>query len=195
MSAAPEPAPPPAPPGDRPSVTLHSPDVEATRRIGERLARALRPGDVLLLHGDLGAGKTALTQGIGRGLGVADRVQSPTFTLVNEYGADGRVPGITHLYHLDLYRLGGPDDLESIAFDDYLAAADGVTVVEWPERAGRHLPDAYLLVGLEILPDGRRLTFEAIPAGGPARPILDALTAAGPQDEREEPAAPAPTGR
>jgi tRNA threonylcarbamoyladenosine biosynthesis protein TsaE len=112
-----------------------------TRTLGERLGRQLRAGDVVLLHGDLGAGKTTFTQGIAVGLGVVDYVQSPTFTIVSEH------QGATlMLYHLDLYRLLGEADLESFGFDDYLEPRDGVSVIEWPERAANWLPDDYLLI-------------------------------------------------
>ena len=149
----------------RPSLDLVSNSAEQTREIGARLGRRLRPGDLVLLHGDLGTGKTTLAQGIARGLGVADHVQSPTFTLVNEH--ETRAPGPkdgqpARLYHLDLYRLAGDDDLDSFGFDDYLAPADGISLIEWPERAAARLPLTYLLVRLEHLGEGkRRLVIEA----------------------------------
>ena len=145
-----------------------SSSAEQTRAIGERLGRRLRPGDLVLLHGDLGAGKTTLAQGIARGLGVFGPVQSPTFTLVNEL--DGRTPDgrSIRLYHLDLYRLAGDDaELDSFGFDDYLAPPDGVALIEWPERAAARLPDSFLLVRLESIGDGRRrLVIASIPPGG-----------------------------
>src|SRR5215203_5031908 len=99
--------------------------------VGGALANWLRDGDLVLLHGDLGAGKTTLTKGVAAALGVQDVVSSPSFSLVNEYRTD--LPGpVTRLYHLDLYRLQGEDDLASIGFDDFAAPADGVTIVEWP---------------------------------------------------------------
>ncbi len=149
-------------------IDLISSGAEQTRAIGERLGRRLGAGDLVLLHGDLGAGKTTLAQGIARGLGVAEPVQSPTFTLVNEL--DGRTPDgrPIRLYHLDLYRLAGDDaELDSFGFDDYLAPPDGVALVEWPERATGRLPDCYLLVRLESLGEGRRrLAIESIPPAG-----------------------------
>ena len=148
-------------------IDLVSSSAEQTREIGARLGRRLRAGDLVLLHGDLGAGKTTLAQGIARGLGVEGYVQSPTFTLVNEH--EGRtVDGRTaRLYHLDLYRLAGEEDLESFGFDDYLAPADAVSLVEWPERAADRLPDTYLLVRLEPLAEGkRRLLIEPVPPAG-----------------------------
>ncbi len=112
---------------------LRSPDPQATRAIGAALARVARPGDVLLLGGDLGAGKTQLAKGFGAGLGVATTVNSPTFILMAEY--DGRLP----LFHVDLYRLADATDaLDGGLLDE--RQADGVTLVEWPERLGEALP-------------------------------------------------------
>lgn len=145
-------------------VVIETRSPEESRSLGARLGGLLRVGDVVLLNGDLGAGKTTLTQGIAIGLGVQDYVQSPTFTLVQEH--EGRVPGgekIT-LYHLDLYRLADESDLESIGFDQYLDPIDGVTVIEWPERAAGWLPASYVLIDVSIGgPDSRLL--EIVPIG------------------------------
>jgi len=125
-------------------IELVSDSAEETRAIGRRLAAGLRAGDVLLLHGDLGAGKTTFTQGIAAGLGIAGPVPSPTFTLVNEYTGAGHLS----LYHLDLYRLSGLSETASLGYEEDLEPTDGSTVVEWPERAGLLLPETYLLVSL-----------------------------------------------
>src|SRR5690349_9805043 len=93
-------------------VTAVSRSPDETRDIAGRVARLLRPGDVVLLHGDLGAGKTTFAQGLGAALGVSDFVQSPTFTLVNDYAAAANPAGIAVVHHLDLYRLAGDDDLD-----------------------------------------------------------------------------------
>lgn len=150
----------------RSSLDLISHSPEQTREIGARLGRKLRRGDLVLLHGDLGAGKTTFAQGIGRGLVVRDVVQSPTFALVHEHDAEiAGEPG--RLYHLDLYRLGGESDLTSIGFDDYVMPEDGVSLIEWPGHAGGRLPDRYLLVRLEHLDqEKRRLVIESVPAEG-----------------------------
>lgn len=142
-------------------IVTHSP--ADTAAIGEALAACLRDGDVVLLHGDLGAGKTTLAKGIASALGVEDVVSSPSFSLVNEY--DTRLAAaVTRLYHLDLYRLRSEDDLASIGFDDFMAPADGITLVEWPERASTALPERFLLVELETVKAGsRRLRIVAIP--------------------------------
>ena len=116
-----------SPPGDPWTVELRSDSPDQTRLLGERLGGLLQAGDVVLLHGTLGAGKTALTQGIGRGLGVTETVNSPTFTLLKEHA--GRLP----LYHFDLYRLDDPAEVETLGFEQYFEG-DGVCVVEWAER-------------------------------------------------------------
>ncbi len=157
-------------------IELVSENPERSREIGTCLGRSARRGDLILLHGDLGAGKTTITQGIARGMGVEDYVQSPTFTLVNEH--DGRTPdgAPLRLYHLDLYRLAGEGDLESFGFEQYLAPVDGVAVVEWPERAAAVLPEEYLLVRLAPLGvAGRRITIEAVPPEGVHQERLGAL--------------------
>jgi tRNA threonylcarbamoyladenosine biosynthesis protein TsaE len=108
-------------------VELHSHRPEETRQLGVRLGQLLQPGDVVLLHGTLGAGKTAFTQGVGEGLGVGETINSPTFTLLKEYA--GKMP----FYHFDLYRIEDADELYMLGFEDYFAG-EGVSVVEWAER-------------------------------------------------------------
>lgn len=110
-----------------------------TQRLGEKLAAQLRPGDVLLLDGDLGAGKTTFTKGLAKGLGIKRNIKSPTFTIIREY-QEGRIP----LYHMDVYRLevGGSDEL---GLDEYFNG-DGVSVVEWSKFAENELPDNYLRI-------------------------------------------------
>ncbi|MFQ3616188.1 MAG: tRNA (adenosine(37)-N6)-threonylcarbamoyltransferase complex ATPase subunit type 1 TsaE [Cyanobacteriota bacterium] len=111
--------------------TLDLPDAAATQRLGELLGRSLPAGSILLLEGDLGAGKTTLVQGIGLGLGITEPIVSPTFTLVNEY-TEGRVP----LYHMDLYRLE-PAEIEALYLDQYWEGQDlplGIVAIEWAER-------------------------------------------------------------
>jgi tRNA threonylcarbamoyladenosine biosynthesis protein TsaE len=116
--------------------TIRSSAEAETRAMAARLATTLRPGDVLLLSGDLGAGKTAFVRGLAEGLGLSpDEVTSPTFTLVHEYRG-GRLP----LIHVDLYRLEAAD-LDEVGLDPDLAA-EGVVAVEWPERLSRPVPGA-----------------------------------------------------
>jgi len=115
-----------------------------TRALGKRLAETLAPGTVLAFTGDLGAGKTALISGLAEGLGVTDRVTSPTFTIVNEYWG-GRLP----LFHFDLYRLGGGEELYGIGWDDYLARG-GVCAVEWSENAPEAMADGERLIRIDL---------------------------------------------
>ena len=115
---------------------------EETEALGARLARALEPGAVVAFTGDLGAGKTAFVRGLARGLGIRDRITSPTFTIVNEYEG-GRLP----LFHFDLYRLGCADELFDIGWEDYLARG-GVCAVEWSERMEELLEPGTIRVDL-----------------------------------------------
>ena len=109
--------------------------VEATWGLARQLAEELKPGDVLCLEGDLGAGKTTFVQGLAAALGVSGRVTSPTFCLVQEHSSpNGRL-----LVHMDLYRLSSEDDVLAIGWEDYLARG-AVLAVEWPERAGTLVP-------------------------------------------------------
>lgn len=130
----------------------------AMQTFGREFAGRLQTGDVVLLHGDLGAGKTTLTQGIAEGLGIDEAVQSPTFTLVQEHQGTSLM-----LYHLDLYRLEDPSELEGIGYETYLDPPDGVSVIEWPERAGDWLPDQFWLVQISHLgEDSRRLVVRRV---------------------------------
>lgn len=117
-----------------------------TEKIGERLASRLRSGDVIAYAGGLGAGKTAFTRGLARGLGFQGRVTSPTFTIVNEY--DGNLP----LFHFDMYRLGDEDELFDIGWEEYLARG-GVCAVEWSERVPGAFPEGTVRVTIERCPE------------------------------------------
>lgn len=117
--------------------------------IGERLGRCLIAGDVVVLSGDLGAGKTTLTKGIAEGLAIHQMIKSPTYTIVREY--EGRLP----LYHLDVYRIGG--DSDSIDLDDFLFG-EGVTVIEWGELMQDDLPEDYLEVQITKIETGRQVS-------------------------------------
>lgn len=163
--------------GDKPSapaffsVTAGSP--EETDRWGQLLGRLLEPGDVVLLAGPLGAGKTCLARGVARGLGVTGPIASPTFTLVNEY--EWRR---TAVFHCDLYRLEDEGELENLGLNEILYG-DGVALVEWPERLGRFFPEEYLLVTLEPADGGKRrlLGFEGF-GRRPARVVRELAEAA-----------------
>jgi tRNA threonylcarbamoyladenosine biosynthesis protein TsaE len=135
-------------------VSLLSSSPTDTRRIGEALAPLFKAGDVVLLQGDLGAGKTCLAQGIGRGLKVAEAVKSSSFVLVNEY--NGRLK----VYHADLFRLEDPVEVFELALEEN--AADGLLLIEWPERAFNEMPAEHLFVRFEIIDEkSRRLVLEA----------------------------------
>ncbi|GAB4284235.1 MAG: tRNA (adenosine(37)-N6)-threonylcarbamoyltransferase complex ATPase subunit type 1 TsaE [Coriobacteriia bacterium] len=137
------------------ALAFTSRSAEDTRDLGRALAMALQPDDVVTLTGDLGAGKTRLTQGVATGLGVAEAVTSPTFNILLEHR------GSLTLYHFDLYRLERADQLEDIAFWETLEAG-GVSMIEWGERFPEALPDDHLAVVITIEPDGsRRLVPEA----------------------------------
>ena len=115
------------------SFEVHS--VEETWKLAAEIAAELKPGDVLCLEGDLGAGKTTFTQGLAHALGVPGRVTSPTFCIVQEHAGER-----AFLVHMDLYRLQGEDDVLAIGWEDYLARG-AILVVEWPERAGSLIPE------------------------------------------------------
>lgn len=160
------------------TVTIPVATAEEMRRLGGTIGAQLRPGDVLLLHGDLGAGKTTLAQGVAAALGVPEAMQSPTFTLVAEH--QGRMPDGTpvRLNHLDLYRLTSPEELESFGYEQYLDPADEITLIEWPERAAGWLPEHYLLAAIAYAAPGREVKLSAGPApDGTMRldAIVDAL--------------------
>lgn len=126
-----------------------------TEQLGEKLARQLKPGAVIAYYGDLGAGKTAFTRGLGRGLRIVDRITSPTYNIVNEY------PGDIPLFHFDMYRLQSSEDLFDIGWEDYLQRG-GVIAVEWSERVEDVLED---VLTVEIRKDpanleGRIITIE-----------------------------------
>jgi tRNA threonylcarbamoyladenosine biosynthesis protein TsaE len=135
-------------------LTIDLADEDATRRLGERLAERARAGDVILLFGTLGTGKTTLARAFIRRLTQPDEeVPSPTFTLVQMYEGEAAT-----VWHFDLYRMEKPEDAFELGIDE--AFADGITLVEWPERLGRHLPRHRLDVTLEVAPEpqARRAT-------------------------------------
>ena len=129
-----------------------------TELLGERLAPNLAPGTVIAYDGDLGAGKTAFTRGLARGLGVSSRVTSPTYTIVNEH------PGAIPLFHFDLYRLSDPEELFDIGWEDYLERG-GILAVEWSERAGDLLEDP-LRISIRHDPERETGRFIIMEGGG-----------------------------
>ncbi|MSP12782.1 MAG: tRNA (adenosine(37)-N6)-threonylcarbamoyltransferase complex ATPase subunit type 1 TsaE [Chloroflexi bacterium] len=137
------------------SIISQSP--KETLALGHKLGWGLRAGDVLCLDGNLGAGKTMLTKGIGNALGINQPIISPTFTLIREYvTSNGRPP----LYHIDLYRLESPEALASLGLEEYLYG-DGICVIEWAQRAQASWPAETLWIQIDILSDTmRHLIFE-----------------------------------
>ncbi len=129
-----------------------------TEALGQRLAERLQPGDVIAYTGDLGAGKTAFTRGLARGLGITERITSPTFTIVNEYQG-GRLP----LFHFDMYRLGSSEELYEIGWEDYLARG-GVCAVEWSEIVADALEEDCIRVDIRQgdTENQRKITVEGV---------------------------------
>lgn len=125
-------------------------NLEETEKFGIFLGENLRPGDVVCLNGDLGAGKTTLTKSIAKGLVIDDYVTSPTFTIVNEYY------GKIDLYHIDTYRLDDMVDVDYLGFDEYFYS-DGVTIVEWAEKIRDALPEEYMEINIKSHDDKRDL--------------------------------------
>ncbi|MCH8309367.1 MAG: tRNA (adenosine(37)-N6)-threonylcarbamoyltransferase complex ATPase subunit type 1 TsaE [Chloroflexi bacterium] len=129
--------------------SLNSKSPEITQQIGRRIGSLAQSGDVLLLVGELGAGKTTITQGILWGLGGTEHARSPTFVLVNEY------PARLTVYHMDLYRLESIDQIEDLGLDDYLYG-DGVCVVEWADKAPGYFPADHVVIRLEMIDETTR---------------------------------------
>ena len=130
---------------------------QETEALGQKLGQKLPAGTVIAYRGDLGAGKTAFTRGLARGLGIQDPVTSPTYTIVNEY-LGGRVP----LFHFDMYRLHSADDLFDIGWDDYLER-QGICAVEWSENVAEALEDPLTVTICKTGEESRKITLE----GGP----------------------------
>ena len=116
---------------------------QETKELGKKLAERAKPGDVFTLVGDLGVGKTVFTQGIAEGLGIDEPVNSPTFTIVQEYES-GRIP----FYHFDVYRIGDPEEMDEIGFDDYIYG-DGLCLIEWADLIEEILPEKRVAIRIE----------------------------------------------
>lgn len=133
-------------------LDIMSHSAEQTGRLGMRLGLLLRPGDVICLCGDMGAGKTVFSAGIGRGWGAQPALTSPTYNLVHQHQ---RTQDATVLYHLDCYRLQSVEEVDTIGFEDMLENG-GILIIEWPDRIRAALPKAYLWVELRIVEETRR---------------------------------------
>lgn len=150
-------------------TVLKTHSAAGTEELGRVLGGLLLPGDVICLSGELGAGKTVFARGVARGLGVGGAVTSPTFTLINEYA--GRLP----FYHLDVYRLGGAEDMDDLGYAEYFYGS-GVTVVEWAERVAAVLPEERLEIYIGPGKDGcdaREIVFS--PRGERYRRLVEEL--------------------
>ncbi len=150
-------------------VTVETNSPGETKSLGKKIGPNLKSGDIVALIGELGAGKTCLTQGLALGLGVSPRdyVASPSFVLVKEYR--GRLP----VYHIDLFRIKNTEELESLGYEEYLYG-EGVSIIEWAERAGKLMPPEYLWIELDILgSQRRRISLKA--SGGHYQAILRRL--------------------
>lgn len=141
-------------------------DPEATRALGRALGKLVRPGDIIILSGELGAGKTTLVQGLAQGLGVKDVVTSPSFTLIQEYR------GYYPLYHIDLYRLEDLEEVWALGLEEYLFGT-GITVVEWGERLVPFVPERLEILLERDSGEGRRA--RVAPYGGHYRDLLKEL--------------------
>ncbi|MCC6605518.1 MAG: tRNA (adenosine(37)-N6)-threonylcarbamoyltransferase complex ATPase subunit type 1 TsaE [Anaerolineae bacterium] len=155
---------------DRWTIDFVSSSVEQTTRLGVRLGELLQTHDLVCLSGDLGAGKTALARGIGRGWGSGLRVTSPTFTLVNEYPrmSDGRI-----LYHIDCYRLEATADRYTVGLEDVLEG-NGAVMIEWPEMIEPMLPEDRLWVKMSYVSETRR-KLHITAAGDRSAELLEAF--------------------
>ena len=125
---------------------------EETLQLGKEMAAGLKGGDVVLLHGGLGAGKSVFTRGIARGLGISGPVTSPTFTILNVHEG----PGLK-LHHFDLYRIEDPDELDEIGFDEFITDSGAVSVIEWPEVAKGLLPKDAIEIRISSEDGGRKI--------------------------------------
>ena len=139
------------------SITIHTDTAEQTRRVGEIIGQEAAPGDIYLLTGPLGAGKTCLTQGIARGLGVPGYARSPTFVLVTRY--QGRLT----IHHADLYRINHPAEAWDLGLEDIMSAGEEVLIVEWADRAADIFPEHALWIDLDYAAGGNPAACEVVP--------------------------------
>ena len=131
-------------------LTFHTKSEHETIQLGEKIGNLLKKGDIIAMQGTLAAGKTTITKGIARALGITDTITSPTFCLISEYY--GRMP----LYHMDVYRLDGREDFINLGTDDMLYG-DGVCIIEWSEKIMEELPSTTIVLRLTPQEDGSRI--------------------------------------
>lgn len=131
-----------------------------TQRLGFALGACLRAGDVVLLEGEMGAGKSVLTRAAARGMGVEGPVPSPTFTILNIHEGSS-----IKLYHFDLYRLEGEDALYEMGLDEFIPARDGASLIEWPQMASEAMPESHLAINIRYAMDGEAREIALEPRG------------------------------
>ena len=151
-------------------VTIHTNTPEETRRIGEVIGQSAAPGDIYLLTGPLGAGKTCLTQGIARGLGVDGYARSPTFVLITRYR------GRLILHHADLYRIDHPAEAWDLGLEDIMSAGEDILIVEWADRAEEIFPNEALWIDLDYAIDEYPAACEVVPDVDGSIPARHSIT-------------------
>ncbi len=129
-------------------------NAQETEKIGEEFGKTLNAGDIVFLYGDLGLGKTTFSKGVARGLGIKDRIISPTFSLIRTHQVGNG--SATQLYHIDLYRLEQEEDLLNLGLIDIFSDSKGIVLIEWPEKLGKYMPAKRKDIRLELLPDDSR---------------------------------------
>ena len=133
---------------------------EETIQLGEKIGKMLKPGTVIAMEGTLAAGKTTITKGIAKALGITETITSPTFTLISEY--EGNMP----LYHMDVYRLDSAEDFLNLGVEDMIYDGNGVALIEWSEKIRSELPKSTITIRLETAENnGRKITIENWPFG------------------------------
>ncbi len=141
-------------------IIIETTNAEETFQLGVKIGKQARPGEIYTLNGDLGVGKTVFTQGVARGLGIEEPVNSPTFTIVQVY-EEGRMP----FYHFDVYRIGDIEEMEEIGYDDYFFG-NGICLIEWAELIQELLPEQIISVTIEKNPekgfDYRKITIDGL---------------------------------
>ncbi len=153
-------------------IILHTNNADETRRVGQIIGESALPGDIFLLTGPLGAGKTCLTQGIARGLGVDGYARSPTFVLMTRY--QGRLT----LHHADLYRIDHPAEAWDLGFEDIVAAGEDILIVEWADRAAEIFPEDALWIELNYAVDEYPAACEVMPDEDGTIPARHSITVA-----------------
>lgn len=132
-------------------MTFLTSTAEQTILLGEKIGSMVKPGTVIAMEGTLAAGKTTMTKGIARSLGINETITSPTFTLISEY--EGKIP----LYHMDAYRLDSAEDFLNLGVEDMIYGKDGIAIIEWSEKVRQELPKKTITIKLEVQEDGSRL--------------------------------------